>query len=68
MLWLQENFVKIAKQASQLRCMILASTKQIIIIMTYADNEEICAPNDDFSHTTHNTLALQYSGNPKITG
>ena len=59
MLWLQENFVKIAKQASQLRCMILASTK---LIMTYADNEEICAPNDDFSHTTHNTLALQYSG------
>ena len=30
--------------------------------MTYVYNKEICAPNDDFSHTTHDTLVLQYSG------
>ena len=26
--------------------------------MTYAYNDEIYPPNDDFSHTTHDTLAL----------
>ena len=30
--------------------------------MTYVCNEEICPPNDDFSHTMHDILALQYSG------
>ena len=29
--------------------------------MTYMYNEEVCPSNDDFSHTAHDTLALQYS-------
>ena len=36
--------------------------------MTYAYNEAICPRNDDFSHVTVDTLALQYSGVDWIIG
>ena len=66
------NFLKFAKQASQ-PCYnydsSLYETNKYVKYMMYMYNEKICPPSDDFSHTTHDALALQNSDvPPKITG
>ena len=61
MQWLWAIFLKTSELPALINSRLYETNKYVKVHITYTYNEEICPHNDGFSHTTFDTLALQYS-------